>query len=195
MNARRASGPQYKYRVRARPTPHLANFHHSCALGLRRHQCPEHAATYGAPPRLLHPRSMPSLRPRRRSIASPSTSTASPGAHRRLRPRSTPSTSTNSLTPPTVRFTDAPDRVLRSTLSFLSPQVIHEELANCCRILSSSTKIELPCHSCSWPDTSAAVSKYEQLILKYDLSWVIRDSSLKSIVLLIGVCVCFFFPN
>jgi hypothetical protein len=32
------------------------------------------------------------------------------------------------------RFTDAPDRALRSTPSFSSPQVIHEELANCCKI-------------------------------------------------------------
>jgi hypothetical protein len=144
----------------AQPTPHLAIFHHSHALGLWRCQCPEHAAAYGVRPRPLRPRSMSSprpLRPRRRSIASPSTLTASPRARRRLRPRSTPSTSTASPTPLTVRFTDAPDSALRSTLSFPSPQVIHEKLVNYCRILSSSI-------------ISAAMSKYEQLVLKYDLS-------------------------
>jgi hypothetical protein len=35
---------------------------------------------------------------------------------------------------PTVRFTDALDRTLCSTSSFPSPQVIHEELVNYCRI-------------------------------------------------------------
>jgi hypothetical protein len=35
--------------------------------------------------------------------------------------RSTPSTSIASLMSPTVSFTDAPDRVLRSTPSFPSP--------------------------------------------------------------------------
>jgi hypothetical protein len=74
--------PQYKYQG-ARPAPHLANFCHSRALGLRHHQCLEHATAYGACPR-------------HRSIASPSTSTATSGAHRRLWPRSTPSTSTAS---------------------------------------------------------------------------------------------------
>jgi hypothetical protein len=47
--------------------------------------------------------------------------------------RSTPSTSTASSMPPIVRFIDAPE-VLHSTLSFPSLQVIHEELANYCRI-------------------------------------------------------------
>jgi hypothetical protein len=75
--------PPYKYQVRVWPATHLANFCHSRALGLRRRQRPEHAAVYGA-------------RPRRRSIASPSTSAASPGARRRLQPRSTPPTSTTS---------------------------------------------------------------------------------------------------
>jgi hypothetical protein len=84
MNARRVSGPQYKYQVRAQPAPHLTNFCHSRALGLRRCQCSEHAVAYGARPRLLSPRSTPSpwlLRCRRRSIAAPST--ASPGARHR----------------------------------------------------------------------------------------------------------------
>jgi hypothetical protein len=63
--------------------------------------------------------------------------------------QSTSLTSTASSTPLTVRFTNAPDRALCSTSSFPYPQVIHEELANCCRILSSSTKIELPGHSSS----------------------------------------------
>jgi hypothetical protein len=150
MDACRASGPQYKYQVRVRPAPHLANFCHSRALGLRCRQCPEHAIAYGALPRLLRPQStsLPRpLRPQHRSIASPSTSIASLGARHRLQPRSTSSTSTTSPTPPTVRFTNAPDRALCSTPSFPSPQVIYEELANCCRILSSSTKIELPDHS------------------------------------------------
>jgi hypothetical protein len=44
-------------------------------------------------------------------------------------------------------FTDSPDCVLRSTPYFPSPRVIHEELVNYCRILSSSSKIELPGHS------------------------------------------------
>jgi hypothetical protein len=116
------------------PAPHLAKFCHSHALGLqhrsldrlrsmpRRCQCPEHATAYGARPRPLCPR--------RRSIALPSTSTTLPGARCRLRPRSTPLTSTASLTPLTVRFTDAPDSVLRSTPSFPSPQVIHKKLVN-----------------------------------------------------------------
>jgi hypothetical protein len=47
---------------------------------------------------------------------------------------SMPSTSTASPMPPTVRFADALDLALRSTPSFPSPQVIHEELVNCCRI-------------------------------------------------------------
>jgi hypothetical protein len=150
MNARRASGLQYKYQVRTRPTPHLAKLCNSHALGLQRHQRPEHATAYRARPRPLHPQSMPShrpLHPRHCSIASPSTSTASPRARRRLRPRSTPSTSTASPTLLTMCFTDAPDHALRSAPSFPSLQVIHEELTNCYRILSSSTKIELPCHS------------------------------------------------
>jgi hypothetical protein len=75
--------PQYKYQVRARPAPHLANFCHSRALGLQRRQRPEHTAAYGA-------------RPRHRSITLPSTSTASPEARHHLRPWSTPSTSTAS---------------------------------------------------------------------------------------------------
>jgi hypothetical protein len=165
--------------VCAWPAPHLANFHHSHALGLRLHQCLEHIITYGVRPRPLHPWSTPpprSLCPRCRSIASPSTSTTSPGARRRLRPqsmlststasprarrrlrpRSTPSTSTALLEarrrPRLLRRCPRPcafdtlDHVLRLTLCFPSPQVIHEELVNYCRILSSSTKIELPGHS------------------------------------------------
>jgi hypothetical protein len=123
MNARRTSGLQYKYQVRTRPTPHLAKFCNSRALGLQRHQRPEHATAYRARPRPLHPQSMPSprpLRPQHCSIASPSTSTTSPRACRRLRPWSTPSTSTASSTLPTVRFADAPDHALRSAPSFPS---------------------------------------------------------------------------
>jgi hypothetical protein len=97
MNACRASGPQYKYQVRAWPTPHSAIFRHSHALGPQRRQRPEHAATYGARPQPLCPRSTPSprsLHPRRHSIVSPSTSTASLTACRHLRPWSMLSTST-----------------------------------------------------------------------------------------------------
>jgi hypothetical protein len=82
MNVHRASSPNINIRC-VRPAPHLANFCHSCTLGLRRRKHPEHAAAYG-------------VHPRRRSIASPSTSTTSPGACHRLRPWSTPSTSTAS---------------------------------------------------------------------------------------------------
>jgi hypothetical protein len=61
--------------------------------------------------------------------------------------QSTLLTSTASLMPPTMRFADASDRALGSTPSFPSLQVIHEELVNYCRILSITTKIELPGHS------------------------------------------------
>jgi hypothetical protein len=152
MNVHHVTGPQYKYQVLLWPAPHLANFRHSRALGLRCCQCSKHATTYGARPRSLHPQSTSSprpLHPRCHSIYSPSTSTASPRARRRLRPQSTPLSSTASSTPPIVRFTDAPDHALRSTPSFPSPQVIHEELVNFCRILSSSTKIELLGYSSS----------------------------------------------
>jgi hypothetical protein len=124
MNTRRASGPQYKYQVCVQPAPHLANFHHLRALGLRHRQCPEHALD-------------------RFTI----------GAHHRLDrfARSTPLPPALEHTVDLDRFADAPDhalrrcpdRALRLTPSFPSLQVIHEELAKCCRILSSSSKIEL----------------------------------------------------
>jgi hypothetical protein len=65
MNVHGASGPQYKYQVRAWPALHLANFCRSRTLGLRCRKRLEHAAAYGVHPRSLHPRSMSSPRPLR----------------------------------------------------------------------------------------------------------------------------------
>jgi hypothetical protein len=129
MNMRRASGSQYKYQVHAQSAAHLANFHHSRFRSST-------AATPEACRRLD-----------RFTLDTARSLHLEHAVDLDRFARSTPLTSTASPTPSTVRFAVTPDYVLRSTSSFPSPQVIHGELVNCCRILSSSTKIELPGHS------------------------------------------------
>jgi hypothetical protein len=136
-DAPHASDPQYKYQVHTRPVPHLANFCCLHALGLRRHR------------RLDRLRSTP--RRRQRLWSAPST--ASPPEHTVVSiaspstpldhfaldldrfARSTPPSPAMGHTVDLDRFTDTPDGVLHSTPSFPSPQVIHEELVNCCLVL------------------------------------------------------------
>jgi hypothetical protein len=133
------------------PTPHLANFRHSRALGLRRRQCPEHAVTYRARPRPRHPWSTPSSRllcPRPRSLRPEHAAASGFGARRRPRLlRRRPRPRLLRRRPRLYASPTPPDRAVHSTPSFPSSLVIHEKLMKYCRILSSSTKIELLGHS------------------------------------------------